>query len=273
MNTLTFCKMHGLGNDFMLVNALREPFTLKAPQIAKLADRNQGVGFDQLLVLRSSNKADLYCQIFNADGSEAEQCGNGLRCVARFIHEENILAKKALTIETPAGSFQLEIKDYTQIRVGLGPPIMKPEVTVKLGDLSAALTVLSLGNPHAIYRVRSCQEIPVGTWGAVIEKHPAFPQGVNAGFMEVLDRNAIRLRTYERGAGETLSCGSNACAAVIAGITKGWLDSRVAVTLSHGKLEVEWLGQDHPVFLTGPAERVFTGMIDIPFPPQRGGKG
>lgn len=264
MKTLAFCKMHGLGNDFVIIDAFHQPFMLDKLMITRLADRNCGIGFDQLLVLGPSTQADLRCQFFNADGSEAEQCGNGLRCAARFVHEEKIISKKSLTIETKAGLIPVEIQDYDKICANMGFPEVKSEpVLVKLNDASAALTVLSMGNPHAIYRVASLQASPIASWGATIEKHSSFPQGVNAGFMEVVGRNEIRLRTYERGVGETLACGSNACAAVVAGITHGWLDSQVRVDLSCGSLQVEWAGKDQPVFLTGPASRVFTGMIEI----------
>ena len=264
MKTLTFCKMHGLGNDFVVLDAFRQPLALEKLKIAKLADRNCGIGFDQLLVIGPSTQADLRCQFFNADGSEAEQCGNGLRCIARFVHEEKIISKASLCIETKAGLIQVEIKDYDKIRANMGFPEIKPEpVMVTLEHAPVALTALSMGNPHAIYRVESSSAAPVAVWGAKIEKLAAFPQGVNAGFMEVLGRKEIRLRTYERGVGETLACGSNACAAVVAGITQGWLDSKVEVKVSCGSLEVEWAGKNQPVFLTGPATRVFTGTIEI----------
>lgn len=264
MKKLVFSKMHGLGNDFIIVDAMRQPQVLEKSMIGKLADRNQGIGFDQLLLILPSHKADLRCQIFNADGSEAEQCGNGMRCVARYVHEEGICSRNRLTIETQAGLIEVEIRNYDQIRANMGlPEIQSEPVMVILNGEPVALTVLSLGNPHAIHRVTSCKDAPVADWGAKIEAMSAFPQGVNAGFMEVLDRGAIRLRTYERGAGETLACGSNACAAVVAGITQNWLDSQVTVSLSRGSLQVEWAGEKQPVYLTGPATRVFSGEIEL----------
>lgn len=264
MKKLNFCKMHGLGNDFVIVSAFHQTVALEKPAIARLADRHCGIGFDQLLVVGPSTQADLHCRIFNADGSEAEQCGNGLRCVARFAQEEKIIAKSLLTIETKAGLIQVEIEDYDRIRANMGLPIIDPgPVMVTVDAFPVALTTLSLGNPHAIYRVEATQTVPVAAWGATIEKHSVFSQGVNVGFMEVRDRKKIGLRTYERGVGETLACGSNACAAVVAGITQGWLDPRVDVGFACGNLQVEWQGEGQPVFLTGPASRVFTGTIEI----------
>jgi len=256
--------MHALGNDFILVDAIQQPLVLEKATIIKLADRRQGIGFDQLLLLGPSSQADRRCHIFNADGSEAEHCGNGLRCVARFMHEEKIISKSQLTIETKAGLIQLEIKDYDKIRANMGLPKINPEsVMIRLDDIPAAFTVLSLGNPHAIHRVPSCAAVPVAAWGAKVAKNDAFPRGVNAGFMEIVNREKICLRTYERGVGETLACGSNACAAVVAGVLHSWLDSRVKVTLPQGNLEVEWDGENQAVFLTGPAARVFNGVIEL----------
>jgi len=256
--------MHGLGNDFVLLNHLQQPFSLQQVDIIALADRHCGIGFDQLLVLKPSRSADLYCQIFNADGSEAEQCGNGMRCVARYVHEEQIIAKPNLSIETRARKVQLEIKDYDHIRTNMGQAQINPQILkIIVEGSSLELMLLSLGNPHAIYRAPSIKEIPVSQWGVQIEKQPAFSQGVNTGFMEVVNRQAIRLRTYERGVGETLACGSNACAAVVAGIRQTWLDSTVDVFAPGGKLLVEWKGGDSPVFLTGPAARVFKGELSF----------
>ncbi len=264
MKKIAFSKMQALGNDFVIINAGQQGLTLEKARISQLADRHQGIGFDQLLVLSASSQADLCCRIFNADGSEAEHCGNGLRCVARFVHEEKLINKRELCIETKAGLIHLEIKDYEQILVNMGVPLIHPKpLLLQLDDFPVALTLLSLGNPHAIHRVKSCKQVPLTTWGAKIENHVAFPQGVNAGFMEVVDRESIYLRTYERGVGETLSCGSNACAAVVAGITHGWLDSRVKVVLAQGNLEVEWGGENQAVFLRGPAARVFSGELEL----------
>jgi diaminopimelate epimerase len=264
MKKIAFSKMHGLGNDFIIVDALRQPAAIEKAMIAKMADRNQGIGFDQLLLLLPSHKADLCCQIFNADGTEAEQCGNGMRAVARYVHEQGIYPKKRISIETRAGVIEVDIRDYEQIRANMGVPEIKPEpLLVTLDGSPVALTLLSMGNPHAIQRVASCKEAPVAAWGAKIESLPAFPRGVNAGFVEVVDRHAIRLRTYERGVGETLACGSNACASVVAGITQGWLDSPVTVALARGNLQVEWAGENQAVFLTGPATRVFSGEIEL----------
>lgn len=264
MKKLIFSKMHGLGNDFIVVDALRQPAVLETPLIARLADRNQGIGFDQLLLILASKTADLRCQIFNADGSEAEQCGNGLRCVARYVHEEGICRKNKLRIETQAGLIAVEIEDYERIRVNMGVPELETKpLVLSVDDSELSLTLLSLGNPHAIQRVNACQNVPVSRLGRQIEALPLFSRGVNVGFMEVLDRGLIRLRTYERGVGETLACGSNACAAVVAGISQNWLDSRVEVSLARGHLEVEWAGLQKEVYLTGPAARVFSGEVTL----------
>ncbi len=264
MKKLQFSKMHGLGNDFMLVDALDQPQTLEKSQIAALADRHQGIGFDQLLLLLPSKAADLRCQIFNADGSEAEHCGNGLRCVARYAHEEGICKKDKLSIETRAGVMTVEIQDYDNIRVNMGVPEIQAEsLKLSLDDSPLNLTLVSLGNPHAIQQVNVCQDTPVSLWGKKLENLAAFPQGVNAGFMQVLNPQSIRLRTYERGAGETLACGSNACAAVVAGITRNLLVSPVQVNLSRGSLQVEWPGDNQPVHLIGPASRVFNGQMNL----------
>lgn len=264
MKKLVFSKMHGLGNDFIVIDALRQPASLETPLIAKLADRNQGIGFDQLLLILPSKNADFVCRIFNADGSEAEHCGNGLRCVARYVHEEGICKKDRLTLETQAGKIEVDIPNYEHIRVNMGIPLIQPEaLQVSLDDSELDLTLLSLGNPHAIQRVKACETTPVAAWGRRIEGLPAFPKGVNVGFMEVQNRQSIRLRTYERGVGETLACGSNACASVVAGISRAWLDSKVEVNLPRGVLEVSWDGPEQRVYLTGPAARVFSGEIEL----------
>jgi diaminopimelate epimerase len=264
MNSLHFCKMHGLGNDFIIIDGLRSNISKNIP-VTALADRQRGVGFDQLLWLKPSRVADVYCQIFNADGSEAEQCGNGMRCVARYVQEEGISSKSVITIETKAGIVEATIKDYQHIRVNMGIPKLNPRKVTAMMDeaLIASLTTLSLGNPHAIQRVDSLLEIPVAIWAKRIASHTAFPDGVNIGFIEVVHRKKISLRTHERGVGETPACGSNACAAAIAGIVNDWLDNEVEVEVAGGRLRVEWQGPESPVFMTGPAARVYSGVISL----------
>jgi diaminopimelate epimerase len=276
--SLHFTKMHGLGNDFIVINALTQALNLKNFSFPTLANRHTGIGFDQLLVIEASQKADFFCRIYNADGSEAEQCGNGLRCVARYLHEENIITKNNFTIETSAGVFPLEIKDYDHIRVGMGLPQIKHaliklniENTPKAHNLtnSLAISVLSLGNPHAIARLESTAEsIAVednsfDKLAAEISANALFPNGANVGFMQIINKNHIRLRTFERGVGETFACGSNACAAAVAGIANAWLAPQVTVDFRYGSLVIDWQGENQPIYMTGPAARVFSGVLAI----------
>ncbi len=261
---IQFSKMHGLGNDFMVINTITQKVDASHLPIQSLAHRNLGVGFDQLLLIEPSQKADFFCRIFNADGSEAEQCGNGLRCVARFIYDEKMSSNKTFSIETKAGIFAADILDHDTVRVQMGiPSLQQKAMTLKIDSHPSPLQldILSLGNPHAILQVNSTEHFPVATLGPKIEKHSLFPRGVNVGFMEIVDKQHIRLRTFERGAGETFSCGSNACAAVVAGIENNTLDHKVKVELPFGDLWVEWQGAKQAVMLTGPASRVFEGVI------------
>ena len=262
---IQFTKMHGLGNDFVIINNLEKKIQLTTSQIQHLANRNMGIGFDQLLLIEPSKNADFYCQIFNADGSKAEQCGNGLRCVARYIQEEKLNPNKTFSIETIAGVYPLEMQDNQQIRIALGAPTLKEKLLAL--DLSCAphklpVSILSLGNPHTVAKMESIRSNELSALASDISSQPHFPNGTNVGFMQIVNANHIHLRTFERGAGETHGCGSNACAAVIAGISNGWLNSPVTVEFRYGSLEVEWQGGDKPVYLTGPAIRVFDGNID-----------
>jgi diaminopimelate epimerase len=278
MNTIQFCKMHGLGNDFVVMNALSQSITINKPFIRYLSHRYTGIGFDQLLLIESSTKADFACRIFNADGCEVEQCGNGLRCVARYVHENNLTDKKTLSIETRAGIFTISIKDYESIQVTMGTPCFQPEkipfisnttqnsYSIQTNQATLQLSILSMGNPHAVMQVENVDTFPVNVIGPEIVAHSAFPASVNVGFMEIISRQKIRLRTFERGVGETFSCGSNACAAVVGGILNNWLDQQVCVEVKFGKLIVEWEGGDKPVFLTGPAAYVFTGLVSPVIP-------
>jgi len=263
---LHFTKMHALGNDFVVINALTQPLQWTKATIMHLGDRHRGIGFDQLLIVEASTRADFFCRIYNTDGSEAEQCGNGLRCVARFIREAGLIASSQFRIETKAGIFPIEIPDYDHISMTMGVPIIQEKLieldaTLKEGALVQPVSIISLGNPHAILKVDAIQTVPVTAWGLAIAAHARFPQGANVGFMQVMDRSHIKLRTHERGAGETHACGSNACAAVVAGIANHWLDHRVSVEFRYGSLIIEWEGPGKALRMIGPATRVFDGEM------------
>ena len=262
---LHFVKMHGLGNDFVVIDAINQSFDITKFNIPHLANRHTGIGFDQLLIIEPSKNADFFCRIFNADGSEAEQCGNGLRCVARFIQEEKLHTDSSLTIETKAGIFPVHVKDFDHITVTLGAPIIEKQlVEIKLSQhpYTVNASILSLGNPHTIIKVEAIEPIIANQLGPDISSSPLFPNGTNVGFMEVINQHHIRLRTYERGAGETLACGSNACAAICAGIINNWLQHKVEVQFRNGSLFIEWNGkEENPIFMTGPTARVYEGEI------------
>lgn len=269
--------MHGLGNDFILIDGINQLIHIDKTITKILADRHLGIGFDQLLLIEKSHIADFACRIFNSDGSEANQCGNGMRCVARFLQEESLTNNNSLTIETKSGVVDVTIHTYEKIEVTMGTPYFTPEKIPflvekqkKIYDLEidhpitpVKIAVVSMGNPHAILQVNSITNYPIAEIGAMIAKHPAFPESTNVGFLEIVNRSHIRLRTYERGAGATFACGTNACAAVVAGIINHWLDHQVVVELNYGNLDIEWQGLDHPVIMTGPASRVFLGSVVI----------
>ncbi len=272
MKDIPFYKMQGLGNDFVIINELTEDFFLDKKSITHLAHRHLGIGFDQLLFIKKSTKADFACQIFNADGSEAKQCGNGLRCVARFIHDQGITPQNTFSIETNAGIFQVKIQNNHLVQVTMGIPCFEPAnipmIPEKLTLLSnkiqsrvKQLDILSLGNPHTILQVASLKDFPVKELGTQIGNDAAFPHGINVGFMQVINPAHIMLRTFERGSGETYACGSNACAAAVAGIKSHLLSHVVQVELPFGRLEIEWPGVNEPVMMTGPAEYVFKGSF------------
>lgn len=271
MNKIPFHKMHSLGNDFVILNGVDRLFKPADKTIQRLANRHTGIGFDQLLIIERSNVADFFCRIYNADGTEAPQCGNGIRCVARFIQEEALSPKKTITIATKSGVIPTFLSDGGEVEALLGIPEWEPtkipflsEKTHSLYQLtihnkSLSLAILSVGNPHAILKVSDIDKINVQEAGEAIATHTLFPQGVNVGFMQVIDRTHIRLKTFERGAHETFACGSNACAAVAAGIKNLWLDTKVTVELKYGHLLVEWENQNQSIRLKGPTERVFSG--------------
>lgn len=281
---LRFSKMQGLGNDFVVLDAVRNAqlAQLTPAQARFLADRHFGVGCDQILIVQRPSRPDVdfRYRIFNADGGEVEQCGNGARCFVRFVHDEHLSEKKTILVETQCGVLTLTLQDDCQVTVNMGVPLCKPEeipFTNPSTQMSAAVTypldvngksvdisVVSMGNPHAVQVVPDAEAFPVHVDGPVIESHPRFPRRVNAGFMQIRDRHSISLRVYERGAGETLACGTGACAAVVAGIRRGLLDSPVRVTTHGGDLSIAWDGDGQPVMMTGPAVTVFRGEIEIP---------
>jgi diaminopimelate epimerase len=274
---VAFTKMHGLGNDFVVFDGINQAIGLTPERVRHIADRRFGVGCDQVLLVERprSHEADFRYRIFNADGGEVEQCGNGARCFARFVRDRRLTTKDEIAVETLAGVIYPRIEADGQITVNMGVPRFEPrdvpfdaparravyDLTVNGTDIE--VSVLSMGNPHAVQRVDDVDRAPVATQGPLIERHPRFPNRVNAGFMQVVDRGRIRLRVYERGAGETLACGTGACAAVVTGRARGWLDERVRVELSGGALSVAWRGEGEPVWMTGPATTVFEGSIDL----------
>jgi diaminopimelate epimerase len=274
---LKFTKSHGLGNDFIILNALDEPIELSRPQIKQIADRHLGIGFDQLLILSHSTMAaaDFKYRIFNADGGEVEQCGNGVRCIARFIGENKLCDKEILCLESQAGLITVELRSDDTIKVDMGKPNLAPasipfkrdvqekNYCLNLFEQELTIMAVSMGNPHAIIIVDDVAKADVATVGARVEKHRDFPEKVNVEFVEVVTRETIKLRVYERGVGETLACGSGACAAVVAGIINGILDSCVTVELLGGYLTISWQGDESSVFMSGPAVSVFEGIIEL----------
>ncbi len=275
---LRFTKMQGLGNDFVVIDGVRQAFSMTPALARRLADRRFGIGCDQLLLVEppASPEVDFAYRIFNADGGEVGQCGNGARCFARFVREEGLSDAKELRVATRSGVIRLRIESDGRVTADMGQPRLRPEEVPFQTDSDALLqplevagdlryiTALSMGNPHAVQVVPDIDQAPVAAEGALIECHPRFPERVNAGFMQVIDENRIRLRVYERGVGETLACGSGACAAVVTGILRELLISPVVVETRGGRLDVAWGGPGQPVMMTGPAETVFRGSIVIP---------
>lgn len=272
-----FTKMHGLGNDFVVLDAIQQSFQLTPLQIRQIADRHFGVGCDQLLLVESPTlpDADFRYRIFNADGGEVEQCGNGARCFVRFVHDKGLTRAKEIKVETAGGMIAPRLEDNGLVTVNMGAPRFAPPqipfdapaqaitYPLVLGETSIEVGVISMGNPHAVQVVVDVETAPVQTQGPLIERHARFPQRVNAGFMQVVDRHSIRLRVFERGAGETLACGTGACAAVVSGIQRGLLDSPVKVETRGGELNIAWQGDGQPVMMTGPAVVVFEGEMEL----------
>ena len=274
---LRFTKMHGLGNDFVVIDAITQAVTMTPGLARKIADRHFGVGCDQILLVEppTSPDVDFNYRIFNADGSEVSQCGNGARCFAKFVRDRQLTGKRTIRVRTAAGLITLEVGADNQITVNMGVPVFEPARVPLLTDAASdiytlevdgervSFSALSMGNPHAVIRVDEVSTAPVLTLGPAIETHPRFPERVNVGFMAIKNRNEIDLRVYERGAGETLACGTGACAAVVAGIRRGELNERVKVNLPGGSLSIRWAGEDTPVLMTGPATTVFQGRIRL----------
>ena len=263
---MKFTKMEGAGNDFVVLDFTNERFELKKEQIKRLADRHFGVGADQVLVVEKASTAgiDFRYRIFNADGGEVEQCGNGARCFVKFVHARGLTHKREIRVETLGGVIAPRLEDDGEVSVDMGPPRIESlsEVLEAAGE-KIEVAILSMGNPHAVQIVPDVGKAPVRTQGRMIEQHPRFPDRVNAGYMQVSHRNAIILRVWERGAGETLACGTGACAAVVAGISKKLLESPVAVETRGGTLTIAWAGGDNAVWMKGPAKRVFEGEIEL----------
>jgi diaminopimelate epimerase len=274
---IRFTKMHGLGNDFVVLDGVRQSLDLSPAQIRTLADRHFGIGCDQVLLVEPPRRpgSDFFYRIFNADGSEAGQCGNGARCFARFVRDQGLSEQDQLRVDTRDGTLELALLPDGEVRVDMGAPRLEPRevpfaaaaragaYVLSLGGETLAIGAVSLGNPHAVTLVEDIDTAPVAELGPRIAGHPDFPEGVNAGFLQVLAADTVRLRVFERGVGETLACGSGACAAVVCGRLWGLLGEHVQVELPGGTLAIEWAGGDAPIWMTGPAARVFDGEIAL----------
>ncbi|PWB32691.1 diaminopimelate epimerase [Pseudomonas sp. SDI] len=274
---LRFTKMHGLGNDFMVLDLVSQHAHILPKHAKQWGDRHTGVGFDQLLIVEapSNPEVDFRYRIFNADGSEVEQCGNGARCFARFVLDKRLTAKKRIRVETRGGIIELDVRNDGQICVDMGPPRLVPaeipfqapaqaaSYPLEVAGRTVELAAVSMGNPHAVLRVDDINSAPVHELGPQIEHHPRFPQRVNVGFLQVIDRHRAQLRVWERGAGETQACGTGACAAAVAAISQGWMDSPLLIDLPGGRLSIEWGGPGTSVLMTGPAVRVYEGQVRL----------
>ena len=272
-----FTKMHGQGNDFVVLDGFRQPLEVTPERARRIADRHLGIGCDQVLVVERprSPENDFRYRIYNADGGEVGQCGNGARCFARYVLDEGLTTKRQIRVETASGVIVPRVEDSGQVTVDMGEPRFEPRDVPFLGaearvthplmvaGMPVEVSVLSMGNPHAVQVVADVDRAPVTEQGPLLERHPAFPERVNAGYMQVLSRGHVRLRVWERGAGETLACGTGACAAVVAGMRRGLLDPEVRVTTRGGDLVIRWPGLSHAVMMTGDAVRVFDGEIAL----------
>jgi diaminopimelate epimerase len=274
---IDFTKMHGVGNDFVVFDAPRDASILQPARLRRLGDRRTGIGFDQALVLERARRADtkLFYRVFNCDGEEVEQCGNGARCIAALLHHRGLTENGAVTLDSPAGLVRARIGDAGQVSVDMGVPNFDPRslpfdapreadsYPLEVAGRTLQIGAVSLGNPHAVLTVESVETAPVASLGPAIERHARFPKRVNAGFLQVVARAEVRLRVYERGAGETRSCGTGACAAVAVGRRRGLLDGEVRVGVRGGELRVNWAGHGEHIWLTGPAEISFEGHVEV----------
>jgi len=274
---IKFTKMHGIGNDFVVIDNLAGNISLSGQNIRFIADRHFGIGCDQVLLIEkpTRNDCDFSYRIFNSDGGEVEQCGNGARCFGRYVHDKGLSTKTDITMQTLGGVITAHIENDGQIRLDMGKPVFTPENIPFVAEAESdtydidvngsihTISALSMGNPHAVLIVDDTDTAPVLTLGRMIEKHERFPKRVNVGFMQIIDRGHIRLRVFERGAGETLACGSGACAAAVAGIRRGLLNNNVKVSLQGGDLLINWKNNNNNVWLTGPAAYVFEGVIEL----------
>ena len=271
-----FTKMHGLGNDFVLIDCVNQSVNLSLDQLRNIANRRLGIGCDQILLIeRTESDADFRYRIFNSDGGEVEQCGNGARCLVSYIYDKGMTQKKEISVETLGGIIFPKLEINGEVTVNMGTPKFEPKeipfvadkrmltYLLEVNEKQIEFSILSMGNPHAVQIVEDINQSPVLSEGSLIESHSRFPKHVNAGYMQIVNREHINLRVYERGAGETLSCGTGACAAVVAGITRGLLDSRVTVRTTGGNLSIYWEGGNNPVWMTGPAISVFDGEIEL----------
>lgn len=271
-----FTKMHGLGNDFVLIDGVNQSVNLSLDQLRNIANRRLGIGCDQILLIeRTESDADFRYRIFNSDGGEVEQCGNGARCLVSYVYEKGMTQKKEISVETLGGIIFPKLEINGEVTVNMGAPKFEPKeipfiadkrmltYLLEVNEKQIEFSILSMGNPHAIQIVEDINQSTVLAEGSLIESHSRFPKHVNAGYMQIVNREHINLRVYERGAGETLSCGTGACAAVVAGITRGLLDSRVTVSTAGGNLSICWEGDNNPVWMTGPAISVFDGEIEL----------
>ena len=274
---LRFSKMHGLGNDFMVIDGVSQKVRLSPEKIRQLADRHFGIGFDQLLVVEApeSPEVDFRYRIFNSDGGEVENCGNGARCFAVFVRDRKLTGKNLITVETAGGMMTLQITENGEVCVNMGVPRLVPAeipfeaeaqsltYSLAVDGITLEISAVSMGNPHAVTLVDDVATAPVAQLGPLVERHTRFPQRVNAGFMQVVSGDEINLRVFERGVGETLACGTGACAAVVAGNLRGLIGNNVKVNLPGGSLRISWAGPGEPVMMTGPATTVFHGQVKI----------
>ena len=274
---IKFTKMHGIGNDFVVIDAVRQHINLTTDAIRQIADRNQGIGCDQVLLIEppSDKNIDFNYRIFNCDGTEVEQCGNGARCMGRYIADQQLSGKKSVLLKTKNRVMEVTTKNKDLVTANMGAPIFTPSdipfnsdqqqqlYPMEAGPHSVDIAVLSVGNPHAVIQVENIDTAEVDNIGTLIQAHKLFPESVNVGFMQIMDRQTIKLRVYERGVGETQACGSGACAAAVAAIQQNLVDSQVNLELLGGSLSIEWHGDDEPIMMTGPAETVFHGKIKL----------